>query len=156
MESQLPSHAVTDPKTKHQLQDQLDGIVARAMRRDPAQRYSSVADLSEDLEQYLSGGVPRSENFAAELPAAEAGPAQMSAQFSAPLSCRWSSRHNFRGCVAVTLPGGRLLEKHRIGNMPPTSPGTVTDAVRSIAVLPFEPLGQDTNDPLLGLGMAMQ
>src|SRR4030095_11848719 len=27
-------------------------------------------------------------------------------------------------------------------------------AVRSIAVLPFEPLGQDMNDELLGLGMA--
>ena len=33
-------------------------------------------------------------------------------------------------------------------------PGTATEAVRSIAVLPFEPLGQDTNGELLGLGMA--
>jgi len=159
MESQLPSHAVTDPKTKHQLQDQLDGIVARAMRRDPAQRYSSVADLSEDLEQYLSGGVPRSENFAAALPAAESR--------SRPLNVGTSSRHRWyiaAGALAIivlgaavllTLPRARLLEKHRIGNAPPTtSPGTVTDAVRSIAVLPFEPLGQDTNDQLLGLGMA--
>jgi TolB-like protein/Tfp pilus assembly protein PilF len=33
-------------------------------------------------------------------------------------------------------------------------PGTATEAVRSIAVLPFEPLGQDMNGELLGLGMA--
>ena len=35
-----------------------------------------------------------------------------------------------------------------------TSLSTVTATIRSIAVLPFEPLGQDMNDELLGLGMA--
>jgi TolB-like protein/Flp pilus assembly protein TadD len=33
-------------------------------------------------------------------------------------------------------------------------PGPLTDTVRSIAVLPFDPLGQDMNNELLGLGMA--
>jgi TolB-like protein/DNA-binding winged helix-turn-helix (wHTH) protein/Flp pilus assembly protein TadD len=47
------------------------------------------------------------------------------------------------------------LKKHRVGNTAPTtSPETITNTVRSIAVLPFESLGQDTNDELLGLGMA--
>jgi TolB-like protein/DNA-binding winged helix-turn-helix (wHTH) protein/Flp pilus assembly protein TadD len=52
-------------------------------------------------------------------------------------------------------PAVRWLGKHGIGSATPaTSPGTVANTVRSIAVLPFEPLGQDMNDELLGLGMA--
>jgi TolB-like protein/DNA-binding winged helix-turn-helix (wHTH) protein/tetratricopeptide (TPR) repeat protein len=52
-------------------------------------------------------------------------------------------------------PGVRWLGKHRPGSAAPaTSSGTAADTVRSIAVLPFEPLGQDMNDELLGLGMA--
>jgi TolB-like protein/DNA-binding winged helix-turn-helix (wHTH) protein/tetratricopeptide (TPR) repeat protein len=47
------------------------------------------------------------------------------------------------------------LKKHRIGDaVPATSPGKVPETVHSIAVMPFEPLGQDVNDELLGLGMA--
>jgi TolB-like protein/DNA-binding winged helix-turn-helix (wHTH) protein/tetratricopeptide (TPR) repeat protein len=52
-------------------------------------------------------------------------------------------------------PSVDWLKKHRIGNATPaTSPANVTNTVHSIAVLPFEPLGQDMNDELLGLGMA--
>ena len=51
----LPSHVVTDPKTKHQLRGQLDQIVAKTMRLNPAQRYSSAAELSSDIERYLNG-----------------------------------------------------------------------------------------------------
>jgi TolB-like protein/DNA-binding winged helix-turn-helix (wHTH) protein/tetratricopeptide (TPR) repeat protein len=47
------------------------------------------------------------------------------------------------------------LEKHTVGSAAPaTSPGGVAQRVDSVAVLPFEPLGQDTTDELLGLGMA--
>jgi TolB-like protein/Flp pilus assembly protein TadD len=59
--------------------------------------------------------------------------------------------------AAVVLPrlSVRWLEKHGIAKATPaTSPANVKDTVRSIAVLPFEPLGQDMNDELLGLGMA--
>jgi DNA-binding winged helix-turn-helix (wHTH) protein/TolB-like protein len=49
----------------------------------------------------------------------------------------------------------RWLEKHKIGSGSPASSfDTAAERVRSIAVLPFEPLGQDMNDELLGLGMA--
>jgi DNA-binding winged helix-turn-helix (wHTH) protein/TolB-like protein/Flp pilus assembly protein TadD len=52
-------------------------------------------------------------------------------------------------------PSVGWLKKHRIGSAAPTtSPGAVTERVHSVAVLPFEPLGQDLNDELLGLGMA--
>jgi TolB-like protein/tetratricopeptide (TPR) repeat protein len=52
-------------------------------------------------------------------------------------------------------PSVGWLKKHRIGDATPaTSPANVTDAVHSIAVLPFEPLDRDMNDESLGLGMA--
>jgi DNA-binding winged helix-turn-helix (wHTH) protein/TolB-like protein/Flp pilus assembly protein TadD len=47
------------------------------------------------------------------------------------------------------------LEKHRVGSAAPaTSSGALAERVRSVAVLPFEALGRDMNDELLGLGMA--
>jgi TolB-like protein/DNA-binding winged helix-turn-helix (wHTH) protein/tetratricopeptide (TPR) repeat protein len=49
----------------------------------------------------------------------------------------------------------RWLEQHRVGSASPeTSSGTEAERVHSVAVLPFEPLGQDMNEELLGLGMA--
>jgi DNA-binding winged helix-turn-helix (wHTH) protein/TolB-like protein/Flp pilus assembly protein TadD len=49
----------------------------------------------------------------------------------------------------------RWLEKHSVGSAAPaTLPNAVAESVHSIAVLPFEPLGQNMNDELLGLGMA--
>ena len=65
------------------------------------------------------------------------------------------------GVIVLTVaflaggPSVGWLKKHRVENTAPTtSPETVTNRVRSIAVLPFEPLGQHMNDELLGLGMA--
>ena len=55
----------------------------------------------------------------------------------------------------VRGPIVRWLEEGEIRNAAPaTSAAKETDTVRSIAVLPFEPLGQNMNDELLGLGMA--
>jgi TolB-like protein/DNA-binding winged helix-turn-helix (wHTH) protein/Flp pilus assembly protein TadD len=52
-------------------------------------------------------------------------------------------------------PAARWLGKQGMGSgAPAASPGTVAERVDSVAVLPFEPLGQDMNDELLGLGMA--
>ena len=52
-------------------------------------------------------------------------------------------------------PTVRWLEKHKIGSRSPApSFGPVAQRVQSVAVLPFEPLGRDINDELLGLGMA--
>ena len=158
-EPQLPSHAVTDPQTKHQLQGQLDRIVARAMRRDPAQRYSSVAELSEDLERYLTGAPLRSEHFSAALSATKIGRGNLNA--GAGSRHRWRIAAALLGVILLAAavisrgPTVRWLEEHRVGGAAPaTSPGTVADRVDSIAVLPFEPLGQDMDDELLGLGMA--
>ncbi len=51
----LPSLAVTDPETRHVLRGDLDAIVQRAMRKDPAHRYASVGDLETDIRHYLAG-----------------------------------------------------------------------------------------------------
>jgi TolB-like protein/DNA-binding winged helix-turn-helix (wHTH) protein/tetratricopeptide (TPR) repeat protein len=52
-------------------------------------------------------------------------------------------------------PSVARLKKDRIGDtLPATSPGKMPETVHSIAVLPFTPLGSETNNELLGLGMA--
>jgi serine/threonine protein kinase/TolB-like protein/tetratricopeptide (TPR) repeat protein len=158
-EPQLPSHAVTDPQAKHQLQDQLDRIVARAMRRDPAQRYSSVAELSQDLERYLDGTSLRSEYFSPAVSAPKIGRGNLDAEAS--FRHGWHIAAALLGVILLAVavisraPIVRWLGKHKVGSAAPaTSPGTVAERVDSVAVLPFEPLGQDMNDELLGLGMA--
>jgi serine/threonine protein kinase/TolB-like protein/Flp pilus assembly protein TadD len=158
-EPQLPSHAVTDPQTKRQLQGQLDQIVARAMRRDPAQRYSSVAKLSEDLERYFNGAPLRSAHFSAALSAPNIGRGNLNAGASS--RHRWHIAVALLGAILLAAavisrgPTVRWLGKHRVERAAPaTSPGTAAERVDSVAVLPFEPLGQDMNDELLGLGMA--
>ena len=141
--------------TEHQLRGQLDRIVARAMQSDPTQRYPRVADMSQDIERCLSGlallstpqshddrasdslkGRARSRRHAYIAAAAFAVIVLAAALLSRGSSVRWLQNHGIRKPT------------------PEASLGTATKAVRSIAVLPFEPLGKDTHDELLGLGMA--
>jgi serine/threonine protein kinase/TolB-like protein/tetratricopeptide (TPR) repeat protein len=154
----LPSHAVTDRETKHQLQGHLDRIVTRAMRHDPAQRYSSVAELSEGLERYLDGTPLCSEHFSAVLSAPKIGGGNLNAGANSRDRRRIAALLGVILVAAAVISRGptvRWLEKHRVGGAAPTtSPGTVAERIDSVAVLPFEPLGQDRNDELLGLGMA--
>jgi serine/threonine protein kinase/tetratricopeptide (TPR) repeat protein len=136
---------ITEPKTEHQLQGQLDRIIARAMQRDPAQRYSSVASMSEDIEGYLSGAAPPSEHSSAALSATGRRPRHLNIGVS--LRRRWYL--NAAGLTLIVLvvavllsrPTSRWLEKRGIAKTPPAPPsGTMTDIGRSIAVLPFENL----------------
>jgi eukaryotic-like serine/threonine-protein kinase len=150
---------VTCAKTERQLRSQLDQIIARAMQRDPAQRYSSVGALSNDVERYLDGAAPRSEHFSTS-------PAD--AKSTRPkLDGRPNSRHHWyiagTGLSAIVLAAILFfstrtklpwLNTVRTATTPAGANSAPLAAVRSIAVLPFEPLGQDMNDELLGLGMA--
>jgi eukaryotic-like serine/threonine-protein kinase len=144
-----PSDAITDAETKHQLEDQLDRIVTRAMQRDPAQRYSSVKGLSEDIERYLKGApLP----YAAED---QSGSLNLRANSGWYITAAVLAAVVIAAAIVLRAPGIRWLQKHSIAKTASAqSPVTAADHVRSIAVLPFEPLGQDTNDQLLGLGMA--
>jgi eukaryotic-like serine/threonine-protein kinase len=159
IEPPRPSDVVTDPETKQKLRGQLDQIIARAMQRDPAQRYSSVAVMSEDIERYLNGAALLSENFSMATCRRESGAGN--SRGGAGSRRRWYIAAAVLGVIVLTAavlsrgPGVRWLQNERIGKpIPATSLGTATEAVHSIAVLPFEPLGQDMNDELLGLGMA--
>ena len=49
------SRAATDPPLKRQLAGDLDAILNKALKKDPAQRYAAVAALADDLERHLRG-----------------------------------------------------------------------------------------------------
>jgi TolB-like protein/serine/threonine protein kinase/Flp pilus assembly protein TadD len=159
IEPPLPSQIVTDPQTKRKLQGQLDRIVGRAMQRDPAQRYSSVSAMSEEIEGYLNGGTVLSENF--PTPASDQESRCGSSRVRARFRARWYIGAAGLGIIVLAAavlsrgPSVRWLQSQGIGKpTPATSAGTTTEVVRTIAVLPFEPLGQDMDVQLLGLGMA--
>jgi len=141
--------------TEHQLRGQLDRIVARAMQRDPTQRYPRVADMSQDIERCLSGLAP--------LSTARSHDDRASDSLKGRVRSRRQAYIIAAAFVVIVLAAAllsrgssvRWLQNHGIGKpTPEASLGTATNAVRSIAVLPFEPLGNDTHDELLGLGMA--
>jgi eukaryotic-like serine/threonine-protein kinase len=50
-----PSLATSDRATERQLRGDLDNIVLFALRKEPARRYSSVAEFAEDIRRYLAG-----------------------------------------------------------------------------------------------------
>ena len=57
--------------------------------------------------------------------------------------------------VISHAPTVRWLQKHKIGSASPASSASpAVQRLQLVAVLPFEALGQDMNDELLGLGMA--
>jgi eukaryotic-like serine/threonine-protein kinase len=158
MEAPLSSQIVGDAKTKHELRGRLDQIVARATRRDPGQRYSSVEAMSADIGRYLNGAPLRFQNFSAT---ADRRKGSENSKAVTRSRARWYIAAALLGIIglaaAVLLRGPvvRGLQSHRVANGASiTLPGTAVDTVHSIAVLPFEPLGEDMNDKLLGLGMA--
>jgi serine/threonine protein kinase/Flp pilus assembly protein TadD len=135
-EPPLPSGVVTDPKTKQQLRGQLDQIVTKTMRRDPAQRYSSAAELSGDIEQYLDREAPHSER-----------------------SSRGISWHRWQIAAAslgIILLATALLfsprNKFAWPESAQTSPPRAAVA-RSIAVLPFDNLSEEKENAYFADGI---
>jgi eukaryotic-like serine/threonine-protein kinase len=158
-EPQLPGRRARDSQTKCQLPGQLDRIVARAIRHDPTQRYPSVSALANDVERYLNGVAPRSEHFSTSYADAKSTRPK--------LNGRPNSRHHWyiagAGLSAIALAAILFfstrtkppwLNTVRTATTPAGANSARLAAVRSIAVLPFEPLGRDMDDELLGLGMA--
>lgn len=52
-EEAADARATTPERLRRQLRGDLDTILAKAMKKSPAERYSSVATLAEDLQRYL-------------------------------------------------------------------------------------------------------
>jgi eukaryotic-like serine/threonine-protein kinase len=152
----LPSETVTEWEVKSQLQGQLDQIVARAMHRDPAQRYSSAAELSEDIERHLSAGALRSEDVSAALSSPQLRRRNLNA--------RASSRHRWYiaavGAGAIILAAALLFSlraevfwRKTAKTSPAGANSTSAATARSIAVLPFENLSDDKENAYFADGI---
>src|SRR5262249_51160794 len=50
----LPSAVATEPRRARALHGDLDNIVAKALRKDPAERYATAAAFAQDLERFLA------------------------------------------------------------------------------------------------------
>src|SRR5215468_2122383 len=132
----LPGHVIPDPRRARQLPGQLHQIVAKAMRRDPAQRYSSATELFKDIERYLDGGAPRSER-------SSQGTSWQRWQIAAT------------GLAAIMLATALLFPLRNKFAWPKsiqTSPPHAAVA-HSIAVLPFDNLSEETENAYFADGI---
>jgi eukaryotic-like serine/threonine-protein kinase len=154
----LPSEVVTDPKWKQQLQGQLDQIVAKAMRRDPAQRYSSAAELLDDIECYVSGRAPCSKHFSAARSAVEIGRGDLPAKVTSRR--RWYIAAVALGAIvlAAALLFSLRAKVFRLGTAkmvtsPAGANSTSATTPHSIAVLPFENLSDEKGNAYFADGI---
>jgi TolB-like protein/tetratricopeptide (TPR) repeat protein len=115
----------------------LDTIVLTALRKEPQRRYASVAALADDLRRYLDG-----------RPIAARG--NELAYRTAKLVRRNKGRLAAAIVVAtsVAAAGWAIFQTREV---PRTAAST---SVRTLAVLPFKPLGSGGADEHLALGMA--
>lgn len=126
----LPSLAANEPETRHALRGDLDAIIFRAMRKDPAERYGSLADLETDVRHYLAGEPVR------------ARPNTLPYRL-----LRFAGRHkpSSKGIaltallLALALVSGFILVRHSQPTARVTyrQPGAAIPA-KSVAVLPFD------------------
>jgi serine/threonine protein kinase/tetratricopeptide (TPR) repeat protein len=143
-----PSAVASNAQTARLLRGDLDAIVLFAMRKEPEMRYATVADLAADIRRHLAR-----KPVVARYPTLGYRVKCLVKRNRSRLVA--SAAVVIAAAIVLRAPSIRWLQKHRIANTASAhSPVTVAHNVRSIAVLPFEPLGQDTNDELLGLGMA--
>ena len=56
-EPPLPSSIATEPAVRRQLRGDIDSIILKALRKEPAARYFAAENLSDDIANYL-GGLP--------------------------------------------------------------------------------------------------
>ena len=120
-------------KLRRQLSGDLDSIVLKALRKEPAQRYASVHEFSEDVGRYLDG----------RPVAARKG--------TSSYRLRKYVRRHRAALLAISTIGVLLLAVAALvlrENRPARPAG-----VRTLAVLPFQPLGHVEGDEYLGLGM---
>jgi eukaryotic-like serine/threonine-protein kinase len=153
IEPPLLGDVVTDLKTKHQLRGRLDQIVAKAMRHDPAQRYSSTAELSEDIERYLKGKTPHSEDSSDSEIGSSRSHARGTSRF------HWSLAAVSLGAIVLaTVLLFSLRDKIVWPKAAKTSPlsgnSTSAAAAHSIAVLPFDNLSDEKENAYFADGIS--
>ena len=142
-----PSAVASNAQTARLLRGDLDAIVLFAMQKEPAMRYATVADLAADIRRHL-----------ARKPVTARHPT-----FGYRAKClvkRNGSRLLVGAAVVIVLAGvlfGFWARSQQIAREAPAmqqrggAPGSATR--KSIAVLPFESLGDDTAQPYFADGV---
>jgi eukaryotic-like serine/threonine-protein kinase len=136
-----PSAAASDAQTARLLRGDLDAIVLFAMRKEPGTRYATVADLADDIRRHLGR-----EPVVARHPTL--------AYRAKCLVKRNGSRLVASGAVVIVLAGvlfafwarSQQNAREAAGMRARGLSAPVSDTRKSIAVLPFESLG-DNNSP---------
>ena len=140
-----PSLSIYDNKVRRQLRGDLDRIVLMALRKEPARRYSSVAEFAEDIRRHIQGRAIHARS-----------------NTLAYVSGRFVVLHKYRIATLLTLTGlgitlGVVLLSYRAelnrrasfaASQPPQ---TMVD--KSIAVLPFENLSDDKGNSFFADGV---
>ncbi|HMJ06240.1 MAG TPA: protein kinase [Chthoniobacterales bacterium] len=125
-----PSRRTPDTQTARQLRGDLDAIVLYALRKEPERRYATVADLAAEIRRHLL-----------RAPILARRP---TVGYRAQRLFQRKIVRLIAGAVLVTLTIGFLVAL--LLQPPPTTPAgpAVSDGRKSIAVLPFETLGDNS------------
>jgi serine/threonine protein kinase/tetratricopeptide (TPR) repeat protein len=134
-----PSLSTNDSHLRRQLRGDLDTIVLTALRKEPARRYSSAAALADDIHRHIKGQ-----------------PIRARPNTAAYLTTRFVARHKQgTGALALAIIIA-LLFFFLYRPLPPTSqPQSRASGPpsKSIAVLPFENVGEDKANAFFADGM---
>ena len=134
----VPSEVVTDSKTKDELRGPLDLIVTKAMRPNPAQRYSSVSGLSDDIERYLNG-------------------AALAFNGGNTSRRRWYKVSGSLGAIVLAAALLFLLRGNisrlKTATTIPLGENSTAISAHSIAVLPFDNLSEDKENAYFADGI---
>jgi eukaryotic-like serine/threonine-protein kinase len=131
-----PSAVASDAQTARLLRGDLDAIVLFAMRKEPGMRYATVADLADDIRRHL-----------ARKPVVARYP---TLGYRAKCLVKRNGSRLFAGAAVVIVLGGVLFAfwtraQQNIHEATGIS-APASDIRKSIAILPFESLG-DNNSP---------
>ena len=137
-----PSLSISDNQVRRQLRGDLDKIVLMALRKEPARRYSSVAEFGKDICRHLDGRVVQARDATASYRA-----------------IRFVSKNKkvigvMLAITAVAVALGffnRIAAKRAAVGASAPAPSTALD--KSIAVLPFENLSDDKGNSFFADGV---
>ena len=137
-----PSVSASKPETARLLRGDLDTIILFALRKDPARRYASVADLTADIRRYLARQpvLARRPTFGYR--------ARCLAKRQRPRLVAVATVVILTAGVLFALWIGSQQDARKVAGKPMAErDAPVSDFRKSIAVLPFESLGNN-NAPL--------
>src|SRR5207249_3528562 len=143
-----PSAVASDAQTARLLRGDLDAIVLFAMRKEPEMRYATVADLAADIRRHLAR-----EPVVARYP---------TLGYRAKCLVKRNGLRLVASAVAVIVLAGVLFAfwarsqqnaREAAGMRARGVSAPASDIRKSIAVLPFENLGDNTSQPYFADGV---